>query len=1170
MTDLTRPIAGDPLASSNGEASTVILDEAFDVIEANEDAISARTSDSIITTDQFADLTTSVLNAAESLSDGTGTWVAVGAHSSSVTSSQSGGGTITSPLTLVSGTLGTTGNPQFTTGTSAVRAALDCQTTSMLCVNLPAPVTIGSYTQLSFDVRWDDTGSGSLNQARFSVGASDGTNLSGTRTALQTISAAAPVHWAFATVVINLTTLTTGRSIGIVGNQGGGPSRNCVFWIDNVKLLGATGLDQALDSATTVAVVVPPDYTTTQTQNIINLGSTKSLLDLRPGKTLLSNNNGEYSLRQWNLDETGTTNVAAELAAIINSLPSGSKLTAPKNAKYLIRYALNLSSKEGMLLDFNGASFFQDQDSPSDDMWGFTGWNNCTVRNFHLFGVGDIRNGGSFGLSTSGQATTVSYSNTRYARNYDGNCVMKATLSQATPAASDATLQWRAYLTGEVLASQTLTLTSTPTVYTLNYKPRDLGELIIPYVVKNTAAASPVVGFITEIGRVAYRSAYATQHAIAIGPDCKQLTIEDWSAEGFGGDAFSTGGAEGIQGLTIRRFFSRAMSRQGWSINQGDGPFWISQFVCREGARWGVDIEPETSINFVNNLNIEDGELINNDIGAIETGFGTMENVYYSNIICRTSKGDNTNLVDLGGRGGYIRNVYQLADETSGAGGAGNIEPSFQIVGQNLVVEDCIADRGFVFVDKISNANGERTGGNIGRNLHVTRPGTYGGIIVRSRNTTIIGGSTTHDLQTFTPGQGGTAGKGIGPFSLMSDSRFSALDPGPHLTTYPKTYKGLAHSSVWVPGGFDHLDDPVIGVRALSGGTVKGNNLRGLAQAITAGSTTATVAFPVRSYPNTTGISLVGSGPEQSRILMDLSHGVPPFHGTWTLTYNGQSTPAFYDSTDSGFPPVQSTTAAQLQTALRAIPTVDPTVTVAGTSIFTGTGLTITWPAALGNVPHTLLSMANTMVDNRGWGDEMVSGAHLNLTTPVQGGSLAAGTYFYRAASIDLYGGPTVPATEVSAALSGSQNAMSILVGGWNSAANQRQTAGFTLYRGTASGTYTSRFDFRPNVPLYQMANSSVQFFDLGSTLAFVAESYISLGYPPSTAVTAGTWTVAVGGNQLKDETGWEPDTNYAVFVVPSWPTTVSITAKRTNGFDIGFGVACPVGGGTFDWLLVR
>lgn len=48
------------------------------------------------------------------------------------------------------------------------------------------------------------------------------------------------------------------------------------------------------------------------------------------------------------------------------------------------------------------------------------------------------------------------------------------------------------------------------------------------------------------------------------------------------------------------------------------------------------------------------------------------------------------------------------------------------------------------------------------------------------------------------------------------------------------------------------------------------------------------------------------------------------------------------------------------------------------------------------------------------------------------------------------------------------------------------------------------------------------------------------------------------------------PDANYSVSAVPSWSTTVYVTAISATGFTVTFGTAAPGGGGTLYVLAVR
>src|SRR5690606_22330188 len=87
-------------------------------------------------------------------------------------------------------------------------------------------------------------------------------------------------------------------------------------------------------------------------------------------------------------------------------------------------------------------------------------------------------------------------------------------------------------------------------------------------------------------------------------------------------------------------------------------------------------------------------------------------------------------------------------------------------------------------------------------------------------------------------------------------------------------------------------------------------------------------------------------------------------------------------------------------------------------------------------------------------------------------------------------------------------------------------------------------------------------FVDTGTTATFTSVADRSWGYPASTTATTGSFTPV-------DESGYEPDTNYDVFVSPSWATTWHVTAKATSGFTINFGTAASSGAETVAWMLV-
>jgi hypothetical protein len=188
------------------------------------------------------------------------------------------------------------------------------------------------------------------------------------------------------------------------------------------------------------------------------------------------------------------------------------------------------------------------------------------------------------------------------------------------------------------------------------------------------------------------------------------------------------------------------------------------------------------------------------------------------------------------------------------------------------------------------------------------------------------------------------------------------------------------------------------------------------------------------------------------------------------------------------------------------------------------------------------------------------------FATTATGGTLTAATYRYRVAGRPILGGPVVALTEQAEVVSGGQNSVKVTVTGLQQGTTYVE--GFTIYRGTTAGVYTTRFDVVPNADWHGLGDPTTDkhdFVDLGSTLQLNATASLGFGYPDPISPTAGgPYTAAT------DQTGYEPDTSYAVMIEPSWQTTWRVTAKRQDGFDVEFGTAAPGGGGTINWFLVR
>jgi hypothetical protein len=144
-----------------------------------------------------------------------------------------------------------------------------------------------------------------------------------------------------------------------------------------------------------------------------------------------------------------------------------------------------------------------------------------------------------------------------------------------------------------------------------------------------------------------------------------------------------------------------------------------------------------------------------------------------------------------------------------------------------------------------------------------------------------------------------------------------------------------------------------------------------------------------------------------------------------------------------------------------------------------------------------------------------------------------------------------------------SQTSVGVSVERWHIGGDEGyQTEGFSVLRGTTAGVYDTRYDVlpKPGVILFKGRHDVSTWVDLGTSMSVATD--FTTGFP--------TTYPTVGGPYLAvDESGWEPDIAYGVTVTPSWLTTVAVTAKRRDGFDLSFGTAAPANA-TIDWLLVR
>ncbi len=1176
MTTLKRPVAGQPFSNSDGAGhpSTTIMDEAFDLVEANEAALTARTHSSVISASSFSDLAPVTLHSADTLSGGSpsGTWTAVLGQSGAVA------------------TLDTTNK---TTGTGSISAQLAYGSTgqSMLYCNLTDAVTIGDHAGVAMDIRYSGQSGPDLVHQNFQMVIADGAALTGTTATLTLNDSNLGVSGAFNNITIPKGSVTSVKSFGIrrISGSGGGSGSRFITWnIDNPTMGADTALDLALNSQSTLAVMVPPTYTTAQTQELYELGTTKALLDLRPTHVNLARHRGVKSIRDWNIDETGTTDVTADFQAILDSLSPGDILTSPPSAIYRIDGRVDFDM-DGITVDMQGARVFATQ-YLGEAMFGVTGHYN-TFLNWRVFShgglikthlgsalsaaSGSIPQGTAPGAvdkapvppnfvagSVSGSTYVLDaqyegcriplYDGTDQASGSNGLCrqynrdeygmvQFDIVLYDTNHVSGDVTIAVTNQDGDEMDFKQTYTLTGTvSSPQTITVRTRLLDPMARQRVtVMKTTATANTISVVSMKGY--YQWHYATSGAADGGDPSLNacfiisgtgLTFENCWFEGNGGDGIQIRG-NAAHGLRVRKYFARGQGRENMEFSQGQD-IDIEDFVFAGCAREPVDIEPETDGSKLSHVRFRNGVMgsgwnygfvssgSNPNLDATRMDHCSMQDIWFRYDSNPGFRMDFTN-------GGVLKDLV-FTWEGSASPGPGTVD----IRGDGCVIDGL--DVAGTFTCTGTN--------NTIQNVWVRRAQQEGAFIISGAGNT-VGHIRIGDVAVPVTIDTSLA---FNPVILATGT---VID-GPIIcplwsTEFGNTYKSpVLTGQTWYPRGQDMYQSGTRRLRGISATTTPANNLRGIGVPVTLGATSAVVTFPARTdVMNPPSFTLTAQGPETDVVTCDTGVGIHT--GTWTCTFNGSTTSAI----------AMDANAATVQTAVRALPTVGTNVTITGTPLVTspnnGGSLTFTWANALGPTPKGLLSFTSAIKDKN---------SHtrpIDFQTTVEAGNMTSGTYYYRVAGRTPEGMPLGGLTEKSVVL-GAQNAVKVSTGApsYNTTTDLR-VAGLTIWRGTtAGGPYTQRYDL------------------IGQQDLVFPSSIIDMGTTDSggnfTAVT-GSWTAAeVSSNQ----SGWEPDSNFAVWVTPNWSTTVAVTKTDTSlfqphgsGFTVTFGTAAPAGA-TFDWGLIR
>lgn len=579
-------------------------------------------------------------------------------------------------------------------GFDTVRGSIQAGPTALMRLNLPADVARGQATRLVVPVRWSPiNGFAPLTpDATYVLKVGSAVNLGGTVAA---VPFPAYTSDQFLDLVVDVSALTAVRSIGIGVLSTAAtpvPGSGVVFNVGAVRYANLTPLDQALDSADTVAAVISPTYTTGVPHDHRPPDPRRPVVDLRPDATHITRLGGVRHLREWGVTEDGYTDVAAQLGRSIGDLDDGDTLVFPAGRHFRADRPIVINDKRDITVDLNGSTIYTTiwrggNNNVQDNILRLIGCRDVTVRDGRLLGYRERFTNGA-DLTASGATFTPTgtpfFARAAYQQlpaatralvdvcdpRFKFGNVHVARLSDTAHTAGDCVFELVTVddPAGVVVASRSLTLTGTPTDYVITYDPVDLRVRYKPQVRKATSAANTItVTSTTDYGYVTYSASHDSASAVTAGAGCRRLLFEGLHVEGAATDGFDFSHGDTAE-VTIRGCVSRGSSRQGMSFNYGTG-YLVEGFDIGESGRSGIDIEPYADEWFVRSIRIRGGLIANSTNYAFAVA--NWARVFDLHISDVDVVGARVGLIIGGGHNSTISHVRSDTNAYSGASGAG-------------------------------------------------------------------------------------------------------------------------------------------------------------------------------------------------------------------------------------------------------------------------------------------------------------------------------------------------------------------------------------------------------------------------------------------------------------------------------------------------------------------
>lgn len=961
-------------------------------------------------------------------------------------------------------------------------------------------------------------------------------------------------------VSVPIETNTQVRTIGFRSNgTATAPNDGYRIYVDDVRKREYDQAERALEAKSTV--LIPANYTPLATQRVLYLPSSKSFADFRPTDTIIANFDGEKRIRQYRIDETGTSDMSSELAQIFRrDFCNTYNLRVRFPADAFIRIdqdaALELENVVGGRIDFNGARFITatvGRGTPYLRLIGGnrhlelwhprgTGLTKYTVNGQYMTKVTGGETTVGTGVELNAQNEAVTSHDTAPGADYDGylarlypgqhaqitaqrQMMFGVTLSDTAQVSNDCTVTIED-IYGTTYLTSTFTLTATPTEYyfKLDDGDIDLGFEILLRVKKATdpavtGANTITVASVNKYGSSAFQNGGASNAGVQItngasGRDGKNIGISIYypEFEGLGGDrvqASATSADAMPEDVLVYGGMSRCCARQGDSYNDimrlrlYDG-------VIREPGRSTLDFEPQGD-SFCVDLHVKGMQFMNlatNNFSMINSGSGKVYNLRVED--CHGYDNHNSvQFLETSSQGGFMKGCtlqgYPGTGSTTNRGVAINIDSiaqNFNVLGNTVDGEIQHLGSGLIDGNTIRSASPMRKY-YFGPNVRLGRNWQQ-----RFARATLSGahgaGSTTLTVTQKTwdfPSSG----------SLTLDR--GTVDE--EIVTYTgktdTTFTGVSATANAHADGDEVYFDSIWEAGTYVGQVQWSGTVPSFAGIETVMSKQASGTFPAPAYHKLWHPSGMDMLTVPLKNLRGISTG-----STIPNNRHGQGAP--------------------------------------GAGV---TSLAITFPT------RTFYNPSYSVNAEVAGGD----------------GGLANGTtYRWRIAGHNLYGGPRAPGAEVTNTMSAANRAVRLrLTGLRNSAGYLIQ--GVTVYRhsGIAGANATHRYDWLPTTLPYELSaafrENLLDLTDLGATLSWTSVTGSSWGYPASTAVAtsrtddpqSGAWTSTV------DETGYER--GGATYKITIGDATWNhggfwITSKTLAGFTANWVNATADANQTFEWFL--